>query len=1773
MKALALLFIAATLSAQVQPAPGWCSMAHCNNQMTDFTPVTPPGINAGVSIVNRDTARLGVAGGLGCVSNGTNLACAYRETPDAVVYYDANGNVLWTSGNLLDGNTYKNTPIIQADGSVVIGDDQHLIKFNQDGTVAWSTSTPEGAPISQVTTPNGAIFTASHPVAVDTCPQNSCNLLVTVNNPGSQYTTAAVTLTGGDCPGATASATISGGQVTAVAITNQGTNCFIAPDVIITGDGVEAQANAQLLAPAPLAVYNGTSGALLGSLFLYSSGTSGSYYETINVPCVGNGSYPNRVYVSTNLSINQSQGALWAVDIDPTNLANPISPAWSVIFAGPSGASPLCIGDNIYFDGAGFVPGDNAGTTIFGVQDNRASATMLFHDSLGAGTPPVTCNFAMDPRAAGGFWHEVQYDPNIYHRDGTTGNIIETIDVSSLLAASGALPATYWMSGVFNTVGTPDHPYMILPESDINYVASYLTMLDITDSSLVWALPLYPGNSPFPSDSFEGEAAIVMNANSQPVLAMATRYNGAFFLSDGPGTAVLSSTGLSFGDESVGSTSAVQTVTLTNTASSTLNITGVNTSGDFGETDTCAAPLSPGTGCSITISFSPTALGPQSGAVTIASNAAGSHQTISLSGVGITGAPGVGLSASVLNFPGQVIGTTSSPQVVTLTNAGTALLTVSSIVNAGDAIQTNNCPSSVAPGASCSINVMFTAGGMGQRSGSIAIYSNAANSPQAIALSGTGLPAGGPAVGLTYTSLVFPVQSVGAAGEPQAVQLHNSGTATLDIANIASTGAASETNNCPQTLAPKHHCTLTITFTPVSIGPSSGTITITDNASDSPQSIVVSGVAWGNPVPLLNQASSPANPIVGSSGFTLNILGAGFLPSAVVNWNGAALATSYTSSTQLTATVPAASAATAGTAWVTVVNPGPGGGVSNTTWFPIATPSEWLTMNRSDLQANAGPQALATADFDGNGTLDLVVANSDANSVSVLLGNGKGTFAPPVNYPTGTQPVAVAVGDFNNDGKPDMAVVNHADNTVSVLIGAGGGAFVPGAPYPTGNSPVAVTVADFNGDGNLDLAVANQADNTISILLGNGDGTFTSHVDFPAGPSPSALVAGDFNTDGKLDLAVANDFANGTVSVLLGNGDGTWQSPVAYATGDSVALAAADFNGDGKLDLAAVNEMAQSLSVLLGNGDGTFQPALRQLLDLRPMGLAVGDLNGDGTLDVAVVNAGENTVSILPGYNNGSFGLPINYAVAAGPVAVAIGDFNGDGSLDLVAAASASNTVSVLLQGPAITFSSISLSVGNVTLNQKASQSVTLTNTGSAVLTIASIVASGAFSEHSGCPSTLAPGTSCSIKVSVTAYARGPLAGLLTITDNVPGSPQTIALSGTAVGVNVAVNLSQSTIDGGNHVPSNTISLSHAAPAGGALVSLSSSNPAVASVPSSVSIAGGSTASPAFAIATTGVAAPIPVTMSATFNGVTSTAILTVNPAVLQSLTLSPSTVVAGQSTTANFATLNGQAPPGGATLSLTSANPAVAAVPASVPIAAYATQSPSFTITTSSVTAPTQVVITAIYGKSQATATLTVTPASASLASVSLSPSSVVGGNPPGNSSNVAILNGPAPPGGAVIALSSSNTAVASVPASVQVAAGTTTSANFPITTTPVPAGTPVTISASYQGVAQQAQLMVNVATPLSVLLSQTSVQGGATVPSNSVKLDGPAPTGGLTISLNSSNPAVAAVPATVAVSPGLRTSKNFTITTTPVTSSTAVTISASYHGITQSATLTVTP
>jgi len=236
---------------------------------------------------------------------------------------------------------------------------------------------------------------------------------------------------------------------------------------------------------------------------------------------------------------------------------------------------------------------------------------------------------------------------------------------------------------------------------------------------------------------------------------------------------------------------------------------------------------------------------------------------------------------------------------------------------------------------------------------------------------------------------------------------------------------------------------------------------------------------------------------------------------------------------------------------------------------------------------------IRTGDFNGDGKLDLVVVKTWRNEVSVLTGNGDGTFNAASNYPVGVSPIDITIGDFNGDGKLDLAVANRSTNYVSVLIGTGSGAFAAASIYPTGFSPVSITSGDYNGDGKLDLAYANSASNGISVLTGKGDGTFNGFSWHPANGNPVAIISGDYNSDGKLDLIVANGLAN-NVSVLVGNGDETFNTPDGYPAGaNPVSVASGDFDGDGSLDLAVANYSSNNVSVLMNRISPVIEQAVR----------------------------------------------------------------------------------------------------------------------------------------------------------------------------------------------------------------------------------------------------------------------------------------------------------------------------------------------------------------------------------------------------------------------------------------------------------------------------------------------------------------------------------------------------------------------------------------------------
>src|SRR6202521_60404 len=332
----------------------------------------------------------------------------------------------------------------------------------------------------------------------------------------------------------------------------------------------------------------------------------------------------------------------------------------------------------------------------------------------------------------------------------------------------------------------------------------------------------------------------------------------------------------------------------------------------------------------------------------------------------------------------------------------------------------------------------------------------------------------------------------------------------------------------------------------------------------------------------------------------------------------------------------------------------------------------------------AFPYLAAAGDFNNDGEMDLAVSNGDS-TVSVLLGNGDGTFQPQMTYntdPNGT-PYAIAVGDFNGDGNTDLVVTNSvggSSDTVSILLGNGDGTLQAQQTYSVGFGAQGVAVGDFNNDGSADLAVTNNRDNTVSVLLGNGDGTFQPQVTYTVGNQPSSISTADFNRDGQTGLVVSN-LGDNNVSVLLGNGDGTFQLQVGYAAGNyPVGVAVGDFNGDGHADLAVANGNDSTVSVLLGNGDGTFQSQMTYATGSFPFGTIVGDFNGDGKSDLATPNFIANTVSVLLGNGDGTFQSQTSYAVDRLPVGIAVGDFNGDGLADVATANhTGASTVSVLL--------------------------------------------------------------------------------------------------------------------------------------------------------------------------------------------------------------------------------------------------------------------------------------------------------------------------------------------------------------------------------------------------------------------------------------------------------------------------------------------------------------
>lgn len=368
-----------------------------------------------------------------------------------------------------------------------------------------------------------------------------------------------------------------------------------------------------------------------------------------------------------------------------------------------------------------------------------------------------------------------------------------------------------------------------------------------------------------------------------------------------------------FAGQLVGTKSPAQIITLSNTGTAPLTISSVALSGaesaDFTETSTCGTSVAAGSNCTISVTFTPAATGSRSATLTITDNnnaVSGSAQIVSLSGTGTE--PAVKLSASSLSFANENVGTASTVQPITITNTGTAALALTSITASGDFTVSNPCGSSVAAGASCTVNVSFKPTAIGSRTGNLTVTDDAVPATQTVSLSGTGL---GAEASLSGSSLTYSAELVGVTSAAQSVTLKNIGNAALGITSIAAGGDFAETNTCGSSLAAGASCTVSVTFAAKAGGTRTGSLTLTDNAVEGNQTVALTGT--GQDFSLTASSSSASVSPGQTASYTLTLT-----PSASFNESVSLSCTGLASSSEATCSVSPGSVSPTGATSVTV---------------------------------------------------------------------------------------------------------------------------------------------------------------------------------------------------------------------------------------------------------------------------------------------------------------------------------------------------------------------------------------------------------------------------------------------------------------------------------------------------------------------------------------------------------------------------------------------------------------------------------------------------------------------------------------------------------------------------------------------------------------------------------------------------------------------------------------------------------------------------------------
>jgi hypothetical protein len=830
-----------------------------------------------------------------------------------------------------------------------------------------------------------------------------------------------------------------------------------------------------------------------------------------------------------------------------------------------------------------------------------------------------------------------------------------------------------------------------------------------------------------------------------------------------------SPTSLSFANQVVGTTSAPKLVNLSNSGNTPLTITSITISGNFAQTNNCVSPLAAHTYCTINVTFSPTTGGTRTGAITIIDNAAGSPHMVALTGIGLGSL--VSLSPASLSFGNQALATTSAPKPVTLTNSGQAPLTISSITTSGNFAQTNNCASPLAVAASCTINVTFTPTVVGGQSGTLTIVDNAVGSPHKVGLGGVGL---GPLASASPTSLNFGNQVVGTTSVVKPVSLGNSGNAPLTISSIVASGDYAQTNNCVSPLAAHTYCTINVTFSPTAGGTRTGAITVTDNAAGSPHLVSLSGTGIAPAVSL-----SPAS------------LNFGNQPK---NTTSAPLTETVTNTGTATLTISSAS--------LTGTNPGDFAKTGDTCTGANVAPSGTCTITVTFTPTAIGGRS---------GTLT-VVDNAPGSPHTVGLG-GVGLGPLPTLSPTslsfGNQALATTSAPkpetLTNSGNAPLTISSitisgnfaQTNNCVSPLAGGS---------YCTIN--VTFTPAVVGGQGGTLTIADNAAGSPRTVTLsGVGLGPLVAL-------SPTSLAFGSLGVGAtsapKLVYLSNSGNAPLTISNITTSGDYARSSNCAsslaahtYCTINVTFAPTASGTRSGTLTVTD-NAAGSPHSVpLTGTGLGP-------LATVSPTSLSFGN-QAQGTTSapktVTLTNSGAGALTISSITTTGDYAKTHDCpgSLAAGAFCTINVTFHPTGSgtregtltiVDNAPGSPHSVTLTGSGLGPAVTLSPTSLTFGSLGVGVTSSpQTVTLTNSGAGALTIRGITPSGDFAQTNNCVSPVAVGGSCTISVTFTPTVGGTRNGTISIADDAPSSPHTVALTGTGLGP--AVTLSPTSLNFG----------------------------------------------------------------------------------------------------------------------------------------------------------------------------------------------------------------------------------------------------------------------------------------------------------------------------------------------------------------------------------------